>query len=172
MNTSRLWGQYALTVGIPEKTRKLGAKNLCQKKLDTQQQLNLSDQWYKSFDIYPFLLLAHFNISFPYSWTLKWAFLIVYHPSSVCSSLCKLFTFSSSPQQPLIQFQPNLAQSIPGWRRLKFLQMKGHTFPKREIILEIHWWLLKIFLSRTTGPISTKIGTKVTWGIKIQIYSS
>ena len=33
---------------------------------------------------------------------------------SVCSFVCKLFTFSSSSQEPLGQFQPNLAQSIIG----------------------------------------------------------
>ena len=32
----------------------------------------------------------------------------------VCPSVCKLFTFSSSSQEPLCQFQPNLAQSILG----------------------------------------------------------
>ena len=33
---------------------------------------------------------------------------------SVCLSVCKLFTFSSSSPEPLCQFQPNLAQSILG----------------------------------------------------------
>ena len=33
---------------------------------------------------------------------------------SVCLSVCKLFTFSSSSPEPLDQFQPNLAQSILG----------------------------------------------------------
>ena len=37
----------------------------------------------------------------------------------------KLFTFSSSSPEPLGQFQPNLAQSILGWRGFKFVQMKG-----------------------------------------------
>ena len=57
------------------------------------------------------------------SWKLKWAFLITYCPSSVCLSVCKLFTFSSSSQELLGQFQPNLAQSILGWRGFKFVQM-------------------------------------------------
>ena len=34
------------------------------------------------------------------------------------------FTLSSSPQQ-LGQFQPNLVQSILGYRGFKFIQMKG-----------------------------------------------
>ena len=33
---------------------------------------------------------------------------------SVRLSVCKLFTFSTSSQQPLGQFKPNLAQSILG----------------------------------------------------------
>ena len=33
---------------------------------------------------------------------------------SVCPSVCKLFTFSSYSPEPLGQFQPNLAHSIPG----------------------------------------------------------
>ena len=80
------------------------------------------------------------------SWKLKWAFLITCRPSSVCPSVrpsvclsvrpsvCKLFTFSSSSPELLGQFQPNLAQSILGWRGFKFVQMKGHTLPKGEII--------------------------------------
>ena len=35
----------------------------------------------------------------------------------------KLFTFSSSSPEPLCQFQPNLAQSILGWRGFKFIQI-------------------------------------------------
>ena len=31
-------------------------------------------------------------------------------------------------------FQPNLAQSILGWRGFKFVQMKGYAFLKGEII--------------------------------------
>ena len=53
---------------------------------------------------------------------------------SVCLSVCKLFTFSFSSPEPLGQFQPNLAQSILGWRGFKFVQMKGHALPKGEII--------------------------------------
>ena len=53
---------------------------------------------------------------------------------SVRPSVCKLFTFSSSSPEPLGQFQPNLAQSIPGWRGFKFVKMKGHTLSKGEII--------------------------------------
>ena len=74
------------------------------------------------------LFLAHL------SWKLKWAFLITCHPSSVCLSVCKLFTFSSSSPEPLGQFQTNLAQSILGWRGFQFVQMKGPALFQGEII--------------------------------------
>ena len=47
---------------------------------------------------------------------------------------CKLFTFSSSSPEPLSQFQPNLAQSILGWRGFKLVQMKGPALFQGEII--------------------------------------
>ena len=40
------------------------------------------------------------------------------------------FIVSSSYSEPLSQFQPNLAQSIRGWRRFKFDQMKDPTLSK------------------------------------------
>ena len=49
----------------------------------------------------------------------------------------KLFTFSSSSPEPLSQFQPNLAQSILGWRGFKFVQMKGPALFQGEIITQI-----------------------------------
>ena len=86
------------------------------------------------FDVIPFL--AHL------SQRLKWAFLIKICPLSAvgrcrrrCCCCCrKLFTFSSSSPGPLGQFQPNLAQSILGWREFKYVQMKGPTVFQREII--------------------------------------
>ena len=42
-----------------------------------------------------------------------------------CHCRRKLFKFSSSSPEPLGLFQPNLAQSILGWRGFKFVQMKG-----------------------------------------------
>ena len=53
---------------------------------------------------------------------------------SVCPSVCKPFLFSTSSPEPLGQFQPNLAQSILGWRGFKFVQMKGPTIFQGEII--------------------------------------
>ena len=54
-----------------------------------------------------------------------------------CCRCRKLFTFSSSSQEPLGQFQPNLAQSILGWREFKFVQMKGPALFQGEIITQI-----------------------------------
>ena len=81
------------------------------------------------------------------------------------SSLSKLFSFLSFSPEPLGQFQPNLAQSILGWRGFKFVQMNGHALFQGEIITKYrktHWQNLKIFF-RTTGPISTKLGTRHSW---------
>ena len=68
----------------------------------------------------------------------------------LCLSVCKLFRFSTSSQEPLGQFQPNLALSILGLRGFKFVQMKGPAFfqgemiKKREnnlknLLLQNHW---------------------------------
>ena len=48
------------------------------------------------------------------SWKLKWAFLTACGLSSVCLSVRKLYTFSTSSPEPLGQFQPKFAQSILG----------------------------------------------------------
>ena len=55
----------------------------------------------------------------------------------------------SSSQEPLSQFQPNLAQSILGWRGFKFVQMKDQTLLQGEIITKItkiHWRNIKNLL--------------------------
>ena len=65
-----------------------------------------------------------------------------------------------------------MAQSFLSWRGLKFLQMKARPFLLRGDNYEvekIHWLNLKIFFSRTTEPISTKLGTKHPWVKGIQV---
>mgnify|MGYP003685767591 CR=1 FL=1 len=49
-----------------------------------------------------------------------------------------------------------------------------HPFPRGYIyvIVKIHWRNLKIFFSRTTGPISTKLSTKHPWMMGIQVCSN
>ena len=90
---------------------------------------------------------------------------------SVPPSLCKLFTFSSSPE-PRGQFKPNLAQNILKWRGFRFVQFKVHVLflgGDDNETSKIHWRNLKIF-SRTTSPISVKIETYIlSWrGFKFE----
>ena len=63
-------------------------------------------------------LLAHL------SWKLKWTFLMACCPSVNFSHLI----FSRTT--PQCQFQPNLAQSILGWKGFEFVQMKDQAFFK------------------------------------------
>ena len=44
----------------------------------------------------------------------------------------KLLTLSSSPKL-LDQFQPNMLQSIIGWKAFTFAQMKDHALPRGDI---------------------------------------
>ena len=48
---------------------------------------------------------------------------------------------------------------------------RPHPFPRGDNykIVKIHWQNLKIFFSRTNGPISTKLGTKSPWVKGIQV---
>ena len=62
-----------------------------------------------------------------------------------------LKNFFSSTTGP-ISTKPDT--SILGWRRCKFLQMKGHTLFQGEIIVKIHWQNLIIFFYITNGPIN------------------
>ena len=98
---------------------------------------------------------------------LSWTFLIACRPS-----VRKLLTFSSSSPKPMGQFQPNLVQSILGWREFKFVRMKDHALLQGEIIKKKRKFIgeiKKIFFSRTTGPISTKLGTMHPWMKGIQV---
>ena len=74
---------------------------------------------------------------------------------SVRLSVCKLFTSSSSPE-PLGQFQPNLAQSIPWWREFKFSKDNYHTV--KNALTNF-----KIFFSWTSGQY-TQTWHKAYWG--------
>ena len=83
------------------------------------------------------------------------------------------FVKSSSPE-PLVQFQPNLAQSSVGWTGFKFVHMMGYApFLRGDNyeIAKMHWRFQKIFFSRATGPISAKLcifilGWRVYWIIQ------
>ena len=73
---------------------------------------------------------------------------------SLYPSVCKIFTFSSSSLEPW-------ANVIQTWHKasigegFKFLQMEGYPLFQGEIIAKILWHHLKVFFSRTIGPIST-----------------
>ena len=88
---------------------------------------------------------------------------------SVHPPVYKLFAFSSS-SEPLDQFQPNLAQSVRGWRKFKFVQMKGQLFSKGRSMWNSkkYWKYFNIFSSKTTRPNSTKFSTKHPWVKGIQ----
>ena len=62
------------------------------------------------------------------------------------------FKKSSSPE-PLGQFQPNLAQSILGWREFKFVQMKGPALLQGEIITKYRKYIDKIKKSSSPEPL-------------------
>ena len=110
------------------------------------------------------------------------AFLIKIYPLSslslchCCRRRCrKLFTFLSSSPEPLGQFQPNLAQSILGWRGFTFFQIKGPALSKGQIITK--WWKYIVEIKNYSSPeplsqISTKIGAKHSWVKGIQVCSN
>ena len=47
-------------------------------------------------------------------------------------------------------------------------------FPRSDDyeIAKVHWWVWKIFFSRTTGPISSKLGTNHFWVKGIQVFTN
>ena len=79
---------------------------------------------------------------------------------------------SSSPQS-LGRFQLYMAQSTLGWRGFKSVTKGPSPFPRGDNnkIVIIDWGDLKIF-SRTTGPISSKLGTKHSWVKGFQVCSN
>ena len=80
--------------------------------------------------IYHFFLLESFfqrhQVTFSH-----WNFSVVCHLCCCPFALLLLWTFhisiNASSPEPSCQFQPNLAQSLLGWREFKFVQMNGHT---------------------------------------------
>jgi hypothetical protein len=47
--------------------------------------------------------------------------------------------------------------------KIKFIHIKGQVLFKRDIITKMGWGHLKIFFSRTIGPILTRLGTNYPW---------
>ena len=112
---------------------------------------------------------------------LKWAFLIKIWPLSVVAVIVMVVVvvINFSNFHLLLKNQPaNFNQTWHkaslGERGFKFVQMKGPSqFPRGDNyeIAKIHWCNWKIF-SGTTGPISTKLGTKNLLVRGIQGYSN
>jgi len=80
-------------------------------------------------------------------------------------------------QELLHQIGQYLAWSFPGTRRFKFVQMKSlgsqMALPGGlNFYIVIYRELLKKIFSRTTRPISTKLGRKHAWEMGIQICSN
>ena len=71
--------------------------------------------------------------------------------------------FKKSSPEPLGIIQSNLVQIILGWRGFKIVQIKKRPGPLQRgdnhKNVKIAWGHLKIFLSRTTGPILNWLGT-------------
>ena len=59
--------------------------------------------------------------------------------------------------------EPNLAQSIFGWREFKFVQTKGHSLFHIDITKRAKTHGRNLKISRTNGLISTKLGAKYLW---------
>ena len=57
-------------------------------------------------------------------------------------------------QEPLDQFQPNLTQSILGWKEFKFVQMKGPTVFQVEIIIKLRKYIDEIQNSSSLEPLA------------------
>ena len=84
------------------------------------------------------------------------------------------FSHFHLPLEPLDQFQPNLAQNSLG-EGIQVCSNEGPgPFPREDNskFAKIHWQILKIFFSRTDGPISTKLGRNHLWVKGIQFYSN
>ena len=107
---------------------------------------------------------------------LKWAFLITICPSSVVVvvvvNVLLFFIFFSRPTGPISIKLSTKNCWVVGiqvcWNQMPGPLPKGNDYEIAKII----WRNLKIFSPRTTGPISTKLGTKAFFVGRIQVYSN
>ena len=97
---------------------------------------------------------------------INWAFLIA---CCRCQSVRLSVNFSHFHlllQNHWANFNQTWHKYLYLWMGFKFAKLKRpHLFPRgyNNEIAKIHWWNLKIFFTRTTGPISTKLGTMHPW---------
>ena len=88
---------------------------------------------------------------------------------SLCLSVCKLFTFLAH-----LNFNQTWHKASLGEGDSVCSNEGPRPFPRGDNyeIVKIHWRNWKIFFSRTTEPISTKLGTKHPWVKWIQVCSN
>ena len=103
------------------------------------------------------------------------------HQSSVCLPVCSFFRPSVNFSHFHLLLQNHWAifnQTCTKYPWVKGIQVcsnEGQRPSQRRDnyeITKINWQLLKIFFSRTTGPISTKLGTKYPWLKGFQVSSN
>ena len=111
------------------------------------------------------IFLAHL------SWKLKWV------SSVVCQSVCPSINFSNFR----LLLKNHWANFNQTWHKASLCEGDSFFFKWRPCplpsgdnyeIAKIHWRNLKIFFSRTTEPISTKVGIKHSWVKGIQVCSN
>ena len=103
------------------------------------------------------------------SWKLKWAFLFARRPSVRLSVLLSV-NFSHF----FLLLQNHWANFNQIWRRASLGNWDSKLFKSFSMgndnkIAKTHWQNLTIYSSRTTRPISTKLGTKHPWVKGIQV---
>lgn len=88
----------------------------------------------------------------------KKGFLITLCPASACLSVNIFFviTFSSFYLKQVGGFQPNLAQYIFGWRKFKFLSIKGHVLRFTGEKFENYWKIVYSFQKSSRKPFGQK----------------
>ena len=77
-------------------------------------------------------------------------------------------------QNHWIKFNQTQHKALLGKGDLSLFKWMGTPFPSGDDnqIVIIHWWNWKLFFSRTTGQISTKLGRKHSWEKGIQVFAN
>ena len=107
------------------------------------------------------------------SWKLKWAFLMACCLSFVCPSV-NFSHFQRLLHNHWANFDQTYHKAFLGGGDSNLFKWGPRPFPMGDNseIVKLYWKYLKIFFSRTTGPIFTKHGTKHPWMEEIHVYSN
>ena len=108
-------------------------------------------------------------------WVVRVLWSTVFHPSA-CLLTCHIFILSSSTTRPIsTKLKRRYMAEILSIRHETLSNPINQTWQKASSgegpFPKIHWRNLIIF-SRTTGPIFTKLGTKLPWVTRIQVCSN